>query len=145
MFSGHLGGKLSGKKKNYWCPKPGSLITSMTQSHFVLLLCRGIFINSGLAREKEVAIFFMPPVLVSFCCITSYHSISVAHKNQQLSLVSVSADLMCFVFVWFLFICLFVFRVILRAYGSSQARGQIRVKAAGRSHSHSNTGSKPHL
>ena len=31
------------------------------------------------------------------------------------------------------------------AYGSSQGRGQIRAAAAGLNHSHSNTGSKPHL
>ena len=31
------------------------------------------------------------------------------------------------------------------AYGSSQARGQIRAAAACLQHSHSNTGSKPHL
>ena len=31
------------------------------------------------------------------------------------------------------------------AYGSSQARGQIGAAAAGLDHSHSNTGSKPHL
>ena len=31
------------------------------------------------------------------------------------------------------------------AYGASQARGQIRVTAAGLSHSHSNAESKPYL
>ena len=31
------------------------------------------------------------------------------------------------------------------AHGSSQARGQIRVAASGLYHSHSNTGSEPHL
>ena len=31
------------------------------------------------------------------------------------------------------------------AYGGSQARGRIRATAAGLHHSHSNTGSEPHL
>ena len=31
------------------------------------------------------------------------------------------------------------------AFGTSQARGQIKVAAAGLHHSHSNTKSKPHL
>ena len=38
-----------------------------------------------------------------------------------------------------------VFRAAPAAYGSSQARGWIRGTAAGLHHSHSNTGSKPHL
>ena len=48
-----------------------------------------------------------------------------------------------------LFVCLFVFfchfRAIPMAYGGSQARSQIRAVAAGLHHSHSNTGSEPHL
>ena len=38
-----------------------------------------------------------------------------------------------------------LFRVTLVAYGSFQARGQIRAAAAGLCHSHSNAGFKPHL
>ena len=41
------------------------------------------------------------------------------------------------------FLCLFRSTPI--AYRSSQARGQIRVIAAGLHHNHSNAGSKPHL
>ena len=41
------------------------------------------------------------------------------------------------------FFCLF--RAATMAYGSSQARGQIRATAGGLHHSHSNTGSEPHL
>ena len=41
-----------------------------------------------------------------------------------------------------LFFCL-LFRASLSAYGSSQARSQIRAAAAGLHHSHSNTGSEP--
>ena len=37
------------------------------------------------------------------------------------------------------------FRAIPMAYGSSQARGQIRAAAAGLHHSHSNSGPEPHL
>ena len=43
----------------------------------------------------------------------------------------------------FHFFCLF--RAAPVAYGGSQTRGQIRAVAAGLYHSHSNTGSKPHL
>ena len=40
----------------------------------------------------------------------------------------------------------FVFsRATPKAYGDSQARGRIRVTAAGLCQSHSNTGSEPHL
>ena len=38
-----------------------------------------------------------------------------------------------------------LFRAAPMAYGSSQARGQIRAVAAGLRHSHSNTGSEPQL
>ena len=39
----------------------------------------------------------------------------------------------------------FLFRAAPIAYGSSQAKGPIRARAAHQSHSHSNTGCKPHL
>ena len=39
----------------------------------------------------------------------------------------------------------FIFRATLVAFGSSQARDQIRTAAAGLHHSHSNLGSKPCL
>ena len=44
-------------------------------------------------------------------------------------------------------ICLFMFlfRATPAAYGSSQARGQMGVVAAGLHHSHGNAGSEPHL
>ena len=45
-----------------------------------------------------------------------------------------------FFFSFFLF-----FRAISVAYGGSQVRGQIRAIAARLYHSHSNTGSEPHL
>ena len=44
---------------------------------------------------------------------------------------------------FFFFFCLF--RAAPAAYGSSQAGGQIGAADAGLRHSHSNTGSKPHL
>ena len=46
-----------------------------------------------------------------------------------------------------LFVCLFVlsFGAAPTAYESSQVRGRIRAAAAGLHHSHSNTGSEPHL
>ena len=50
---------------------------------------------------------------------------------------------LCF-FFWFLFFS-FLFRAAPVAYGSSQARGQIRAAAAGLHHRHSNAGSEPHL
>ena len=49
-----------------------------------------------------------------------------------------------FSFLNFLFVCL-LFRVALMAYGGSQTRGWIRAVAASLCHSHSNTGSEPHL
>ena len=47
----------------------------------------------------------------------------------------------------FLFVCLCFafFRAEPEAYGSFQARGQIGATAASLYHSHSNTGSEPHL
>ena len=58
-------------------------------------------------------------------------------------------DLLCVFFVclfFVLFFCLFVcFRATTKAYGSSQARGQIRAAAADLHHGHSNVGSKPHV
>ena len=39
----------------------------------------------------------------------------------------------------------FFFKATLAAYGSSQARGQIRAAASGLHHSHSNARSEPHL
>ena len=38
-----------------------------------------------------------------------------------------------------------LFRALLAAYGGSQARGQIEAAAANLHHSHSNSGSEPHL
>ena len=46
-------------------------------------------------------------------------------------------------FILFFSVC--SFRAAPLAYGSSQARGGIRAAAAGLRHSHSNTGSEPHL
>ena len=43
----------------------------------------------------------------------------------------------------FFFFCLF--RAVPMAYGSSQATGRVGTAAAGLCHSHSNTGSEPHL
>ena len=50
----------------------------------------------------------------------------------------------CF-FVFCLFVCLFflVFRATPRAYGGSQARGQLEAVAVGLRHSHSNARSEP--
>ena len=47
--------------------------------------------------------------------------------------------------VWVLFLFFCLFRAAAAAYGSSQARGQIRAVAAHLYHSHSSVGSKPHL
>ena len=46
-------------------------------------------------------------------------------------------------FIYFFKFCLF--RAVLTAYGSYQAKGRIRAVGAGLSHSHSNTRSKPRL
>ena len=56
------------------------------------------------------------------------------------------------IYLFYLFIFLFIFFVVVAiswgapaAYGSSQARGQIRAAASGLHHSHSNARSEPHL
>ena len=46
---------------------------------------------------------------------------------------------------YYYFFFFLLFRATPMAYGSSQARGQIRATAAGLCHSHSNAGSKPCL
>ena len=60
-----------------------------------------------------------------------------------------SKHLSCFLFVCFLFLLLlffsFLFRAAPAAYGSSQARGQVRAAAASLYYSHSNVRSKLHL
>ena len=45
----------------------------------------------------------------------------------------------------FFVVAVLLFRAVPVAYGVSQARGLIRVRAAGLNHSHSNTRSEPHL
>ena len=45
----------------------------------------------------------------------------------------------------FLSVFVFLFRIISAAYGRSRAQGRIGAAAASLHHSHSNTGSKPHL
>ena len=47
-----------------------------------------------------------------------------------------------FLFLFILFYFFVCFRATPAAYGGSQARGQIRARAAGLHHSHSNAGSK---
>ena len=60
--------------------------------------------------------------------------------NQTLNLLSEEVTS----FILFYFILLF-FRAEPTAYGSSQARGQIRAAAASLHHSHSNMGSEPQM
>ena len=50
-----------------------------------------------------------------------------------------------FLFFVFCFVFFDISRATLAAYGGSQARGPIGAIAAGLHHSHSNTGSEPHL
>ena len=64
----------------------------------------------------------------------------------------ISHFLICLTFFLFVFFCFFFFfgflpflGPLLWAYGGSQARGQIRAVVTGLCHSHSNSGSKPHL
>ena len=63
--------------------------------------------------------------------------ICIRHIGWKLGWNEVFANAVGF---FFCFICLFVFRAMPTAYGSSQARGRIRAVAAGLHHSHSNTG-----
>ena len=50
----------------------------------------------------------------------------------------------CMLISYFVF-CFFLFKAALTAYGSSQARGQIRAVVPNLRDSHSKAGSKPHL
>ena len=51
----------------------------------------------------------------------------------------------CLYSIFFFFLSFSLFRATPMAYGSSQARGRIETVAAGLCHSHSNSGSSPHL
>ena len=53
-----------------------------------------------------------------------------------------TTDMQVFAFFFFFF---FFFMATPAVYGSSWAKGQIEVAAAGLCHNHSNTGSEPHL
>ena len=70
-------------------------------------------------------------------CVLSFLSISVSSQSEK--------EMDAYVF----YVCLFLFVLLSFAapalYGSSQARGEIRAAAAGLHHSHSDTGSEPHL
>ena len=77
----------------------------------------------------------------SFRPTCSYSSHSVSEKEQRCFLVKacgIFQGVFCFVLFRFLF------TAAPMAHGNSQARGQIWATAAGRHHSHSNTGSLTH-
>ena len=57
----------------------------------------------------------------------------------------VSANLQSIIYKIFFFLYVCLFRAAPPAFGSSQARGYIGAPAAGLHHSHSNSGSEPHL
>ena len=52
--------------------------------------------------------------------------------------------LFCFIYL-FVYLFIYLFRAGPTAYGSSQARGQIRAAVVGLYHSHGNLGSEPRL
>ena len=70
-------------------------------------------------------------------------SVSRTVPGTQQGLVNICFVCVCFVFCLFFFFCLF--RATPTAYGSSQARCQVRAVAASLHHSCSNTGSEPRL
>ena len=65
-------------------------------------------------------------------------TVFVKLRNFLLFYVYICVFCFCFIFIYF-------FRTVPVAYASFQARGLIGAAAAGLHHSHSNTGSKPHL
>ena len=74
----------------------------------------------------------------SCLCDSDVEEIMLKAHNLQTALLLVS----CFFLSFFLS---FFLRATLEAYGGSQARGWIRVVAAGLCQSHSSAGSEPHL
>ena len=75
-----------------------------------------------------------------------------SHQHDIINMVNLvtfvgTGIMLCFFVFLFLFVCFFFcfFRATPIAYGSSQARGEIRTTAASLHHSHSRTGSEPHL
>ena len=82
---------------------------------------------------------FLGTYLFLLGCQISWHKIF--QSNLMIFCISVVSVVMSS--LYFLFFCLF--RAAIMAYGGSQARGQIRVVAAGVHHSQSNVGSEPHM
>ena len=74
---------------------------------------------------------------------TFFKQVALIYASKQIALL-MSQSKAVFSFPFFL-VFLFVFRAAPKAYGGSQARGQIRATAAGLCHSHSKSGSEPHL
>ena len=64
------------------------------------------------------------------------------HKHREVSIAPEFLSKAVLFFVLFLF---YFFRTAPTAHGGPQARGQIGAVATGLRHSHSNTGSEPHL
>ena len=96
-----------------------------------------------------------PKILIAFCSLKSKkrkkerdHALNYKHlftwsvPKFGLENILSPSELICKTFFFFFF---GFFRVELVAYGSSQARGQIRAAAASLCHSHSNSRSQPHL
>ena len=67
--------------------------------------------------------------------------INKSHSNRTSKLFSRMAIPFYFLFIFYFLL----FRAAPEVYGVSQARSQIKATATGLDHSHSNTGSKPHL
>ena len=107
-------------------------------------------ILNPLSKARHQSCNLMVPSQIHFHCAMTWTPISRVFKNAivwvpiMAQLFYSSLNLKCIsFFLFFFFFCLF--RAIPTAYGSSQARGQIRAIAAGLHHSHSNVGSEPCL
>jgi len=67
-------------------------------------------------------------------------------KTESLKILILNLDILKFAIYNSFIFCLFAFsKATPAAYGGSQARGLIRAVATHLHHSHSNTGSEPHL
>ena len=86
---------------------------------------------------------FLPVISLNITCFI----ISPSSLPENLIRLHYICDCspICGLYFDLLFYLFFLFMAIPAAYGSSQARGQIRVAAASLHHSYSNTGFEPHL
>ena len=107
---------------------------------------KGITINSKKHHRSQFILqepYWLPFLIqVSVKC-SLFREVFPGHPNTPGPLPqSLPAPLLCYIYIFCLLFIFCLFREAPTAYGSSQARGQIRVTAAGLHHS--NMGSEQH-